>query len=187
MTRPTPPSASWQAPARLPQPWRAGERLRDPRALPPKKTERFLGLTCGKQRHQVFMAKLDDASATRSLPLTTIAPAQSASLHRADKRSDFGLYSHQSRPLAEYSRSLGTLLVPPPLSRSASFRGLVTLRQTFSHRSQQASSGTVLGLDQSLKVLGQTAVSTRAYIVQGGPKAPAARYHLVSVFPAARQ
>ena len=141
MTRPTPPSASWQAPARLPQPWRAGERLRDPRALPPKKTERFLGLTCGKQRHQVFMAKLDDASATRSLPLTTIAPAQSASLHRADKRSDFGLYSHQSRPLAEYSRSLGTLLVPPPLSRSASFRGLVTLRQTFAHRSQSITQG----------------------------------------------
>jgi hypothetical protein len=26
-----------------------------------------------KRRHQAFMAKLDDASATRSLPLTTIA------------------------------------------------------------------------------------------------------------------
>src|SRR2546430_11582230 len=69
----------------------------------------------------------------------------------------------------------GTLLVPL-LSRFARPAGLVTLRQTFAHRSHLAASGTVLRLDQSLKVLGQTAVSTRAYIVQGGPKVPAAGY-----------
>ena len=44
-----------------------------------------------KRRHQVFMAKLDDASATRSLPLTTIAKPMNRFAACGDPRAERGL------------------------------------------------------------------------------------------------
>ena len=43
-----------------------------------------------KRRHQVFMTKLDDASAMRSLPLTTIAKPMNRFAARGDPRAERG-------------------------------------------------------------------------------------------------